>query len=443
MISCLKITAIRKILFVTVVRKIMFGFYCFNYLIPKKNNEIVGFVDYEKVNGILIPYKNDNVFIMCQYIKRKNNNINITFIRSNQFGGTKNKNIIKNKILYFWKQARARVILCKQPPSMNNFYNKSQYLICLGYFIPFKSDFFDIKRIEISYPQFFKENICAKKHKRTIKLFIESERYKKAIFDRTNFTYITASKFASRVIARSHGLPISSFLELGSPKSDIESHRSADIKRIFNLPSSITHILLYCPTYRDIYKHSTLSDIPKIANRIFGYEKEDQLGDFLIKNNIVIIIKLHKSFSFYRELEKYRSREGSLSYIDNCYFLDFEIEARENISIHDLFSQSDAMIADYSSISFDYLSYDKPIVYNIPDIEEYRQYRGFSYEPIENMMPGDKVSNLDEFKESLFKIASNKDSYKKERSKVLSVVNEVPKGKSQENIYKHIIHCFE
>lgn len=444
MIRGLKIAAIRKIFIVAVARKLMFVLYCFNYLVPKKNNEIVAFIDYEEADGVLVPYKNDNVFIVCEYIKKKGKYIDITFVRSGQFGGTKNKNLITDKFLFFWKQARASVILCKQPPSINNFYNKSQYLICLGYFIPFKNDLFDIEKIEVSYPQYFKENFCAKKHERTKKLLLESERYKKGSFDRTNLTYITASRFASKTIARSHGLPISSFIELGSPKSDIESHRSVNIRKIFNIHSSVTHIFLYCPTYRDIYKHSTLNDTPEAAHRIFGYANERQLSDFFVKNNIAIIIKLHKSFPFYRDLEKYRAKcDGGLPYIVHCHFLDFEIEARENISIHDLFSQSDGMIADYSSISFDYLSYDKPIIYNIPDIEEYRQYRGFSHEPIEDMMPGDKASTLDEFKKSLLKIVRNKDSYKKERAKVLSVVNEVPKGRSLENIYKHIIHCLK
>jgi CDP-glycerol glycerophosphotransferase (TagB/SpsB family) len=77
-----------------------------------------------------------------------------------------------------------------------------------------------------------------------------------------------------------------------------------------------------------------------------------------------------------------------------------------------------------------------PFIYNIPDIEE---YRGFSYEPIEEMMAGDKVKNIEEFKKSLLSIVHKKDKYKKEREKVYNMVNEIPKHKSSEYIFNYIM----
>ena len=108
----------------------------------------------------------------------------------------------------------------------------------------------------------------------------------------------------------------------------------------------------------------------------------------------------------------------------NCFILTSEIEKEYNIGIYNLFDISDAMIADYSSISFDYLLKNKPIFYNIFDIEEYRKYRGFSYEPIEDLMAGEKIKSKDEFLDCLEKFGNNyKDIYQEKRKKVNLLVN--------------------
>jgi CDP-glycerol glycerophosphotransferase (TagB/SpsB family) len=227
--------------------------------------------------------------------------------------------------------------------------------------------------------------------------------------------------------------------QVGLPKSDmVEGKKDINWVTIFNLDIKPKRVIVYTPTFRDIYIHKKLDDVDDYGQTIFGYLNEkEELEEFLVENNILLIIKLHKSFPFYRELEKLHIKEDK-SYFKNCYFLDFELEAKYDLSIYNLFEQSDAMIADYSSISFDYLPYDKHIIYNIPDIEEYRKYRGFSYEPIEEMMAGERVKSIDQLKAALLNVLKGKDRFPAERKRVISVVNEVPQGKALENIYKFI-----
>lgn len=47
----------------------------------------------------------------------------------------------------------------------------------------------------------------------------------------------------------------------------------------------------------------------------------------------------------------------------------------------------DLLITDYSSLAFDFMLLDRPIVYFVPDLDEYMHERGFYFEPLE-MMPG-------------------------------------------------------
>jgi CDP-glycerol glycerophosphotransferase (TagB/SpsB family) len=50
----------------------------------------------------------------------------------------------------------------------------------------------------------------------------------------------------------------------------------------------------------------------------------------------------------------------------------------------------DVLVTDYSSLAFDFMLLQRPIVYFVPDIDEYASYRGFYFRP-EEMMPGPLV----------------------------------------------------
>jgi CDP-glycerol glycerophosphotransferase (TagB/SpsB family) len=46
----------------------------------------------------------------------------------------------------------------------------------------------------------------------------------------------------------------------------------------------------------------------------------------------------------------------------------------------------DVLVTDYSSLAFDFMLLRQPIVYFVPDIDDYASYRGFYFRPDE-MMP--------------------------------------------------------
>jgi len=413
--------------------------YFINLFIKKKKNSIVAFIDYEVIDGKLVPYYSDNVYILSNYIAKHKKDIEITYIPSTQFGGKAGRFISKRKKLYFlYKRLNAKVILFKHPPHVSEYYTKEQHLIGLGYFIPFKADYWDFQKWYIFYANILKDEFDLEHCSQYRDEVLEHYTYSKSQFDKTNFTMITSSKYSAKTLARAHNWNEDVFKILGTLKSDKVKPVNVSISQIFNIEDSGQKVVLFTPTFRDIYIRNSIDEVDKQAQTVFGYENEkEELEDFLVENNILLIIKLHKSFPFYRELEKLHIKEDK-SYFKNCYFLDFELEAKYDLSIYNLFELSDAMIADYSSISFDYLPYAKPIIYNIPDIEDYREYRGFSYEPIGDLMAGEEVRSINEFKKSLKNIIENKDKYVLKRKKLQSFVNEVPEGKALNNIYKYM-----
>jgi len=53
------------------------------------------------------------------------------------------------------------------------------------------------------------------------------------------------------------------------------------------------------------------------------------------------------------------------------------------------------LITDYSSVAFDFMLLDRPILYYVPDLDDYRRVRGL-YFPPEEMMPGPLLKSPDE-----------------------------------------------
>ena len=64
-----------------------------------------------------------------------------------------------------------------------------------------------------------------------------------------------------------------------------------------------------------------------------------------------------------------------------------------------MLSVTDILISDYSSIFFDYLAGGKPVLFYIPDLEEYNNYRGLYMSPEE--LPGPALTTLDQVWQSI------------------------------------------
>ena len=70
-----------------------------------------------------------------------------------------------------------------------------------------------------------------------------------------------------------------------------------------------------------------------------------------------------------------------LSEADSAIFLHSEDDLNAYLPL------CDVLITDYSSVAFDFMLLDRPILYFVPDLAEYRRGRGLYFEP-EEMMPG-------------------------------------------------------
>ena len=86
--------------------------------------------------------------------------------------------------------------------------------------------------------------------------------------------------------------------------------------------------------------------------------------------------------------------------------------------MYPLFRHSDVLITDYSSIFFDYLLLDRPIIHFAADLDSYRfRDRGFSYR-FEDVRCGPVCSNLSSLMGQLARLEEGDKEYAQTRARV-------------------------
>ncbi len=110
----------------------------------------------------------------------------------------------------------------------------------------------------------------------------------------------------------------------------------------------------------------------------------------------------------------------------------------KEIDLYEILPDVDVLITDYSSIYFDFLLLDRPIVFINNDIKEYINARGLLLNPYDFWTPGFKVDTQRDLEEKLMLSINHPDYYKKERETVKSIMFEVENNKSREKIWEII-----
>ncbi|MGN8218723.1 CDP-glycerol glycerophosphotransferase family protein [Halococcus morrhuae DSM 1307] len=148
-------------------------------------------------------------------------------------------------------------------------------------------------------------------------------------------------------------------------------------------------VLLYLPTYHAATEQYVLDhiDLPT-------------LDEFLLGIDAYLLVKLHPS----------ERLDTDFTAFDRLIPLPGTADA------YSILPKTDALITDYSSVYFDYLLLDKPIVFYPFDLDDYRSKRGF-YLDYEAVTPGPIASDFDELCSSIETVLDN-DEHAAERKAV-------------------------
>jgi len=179
--------------------------------------------------------------------------------------------------------------------------------------------------------------------------------------------------------------------------------------------------ILYAPTHRKQgkVKESNMLYIPSEKELI-------KINNFSKQHNIQFFIKLH----FYdRDKLPQNMNYSNIFVIEDT--LDFDIQEE--------LLKTDLLITDYSSIYFDYLLLDRPVIFSAFDLEEYEREDQGIYEPLGKIAAGPIAKSWDEVLEWITKLKENPELYKEEREVIKNRFHKYQDGRSCERVYKEII----
>ena len=202
---------------------------------------------------------------------------------------------------------------------------------------------------------------------------------------------ISANSFMTKIFKESYRLEHiyeGTLIEEGHPRNDllIHAHRDEMLKRFEEYGVKVDQnkkIILYAPTWKGA---STLQ--PVMETDKYFKVRENILNN-VDKSRYQVLIKPHQAV--YKKLTAEERRCG--------VFIPATMDTNEILSAVDL------LISDYSSIVFDYLLTDRPVLFYIPDIADYADNRGIYFKPEE--LPGPATEDLNE----IINWINNIDSY--------------------------------
>lgn len=215
----------------------------------------------------------------------------------------------------------------------------------------------------------------------------------------------------------------------GQPRNDYLLKKENKLKHLLediNL-KEYKKVILYAPTFKS---GKGRTDGITDNNKFIDIENYNEAGliEFLKKENYLLLLKLHPF------------EEKNLKYIDSKYIKILRSSDMKNkcISLNEILNSIDLLITDYSSIYFDYLILNKPILFIDTDIKQYSKKRGFLLDKSEFWRPGPIIKDYKRFIIETNRLLEEDSYYRKERDLINSMVNKYNDDKSSERIFKKI-----
>ncbi|PAY14684.1 CDP-glycerol--glycerophosphate glycerophosphotransferase [Bacillus sp. 7705b] len=198
-----------------------------------------------------------------------------------------------------------------------------------------------------------------------------TESYKKNfVREASNWDYlISPNQYSSEIFVRAFRFN-KKLIETGYPRNDILYQENnitviKDVKSKLNIPLS-KKVILYAPTWRD-------NKFYRKGRYKFDLDLDLSMLQEALGEEYVIILRMHYLVAENFDLGKYKG-----------FVFDFSLYE----DIRDLYLISDLLITDYSSVFFDYANLKRPMLFFVPDLEEYRDnLRGFYFD-FEKEAPG-------------------------------------------------------
>ena len=238
---------------------------------------------------------------------------------------------------------------------------------------------------------------------------------------------ISYSPFYTTLLNACIGVNSEKFVITGAPRNDflLLSNGVENLRKLTGRSIGKSKIVFFLPTFRKGFLNRTEG---VFLNGVFGIGEDlNELNNFLEQNDIVLIFKPHPMEErFFKDFP----RSDRIIFIRNS---DLE---KNRIDLYELLNAADLLITDYSSVYFDFLLLNRPIIFIPRDLDEYRKTRGLLLEPYELWTPGPKVLNQKDLFKEILKSLSDPDYYADERERLKNLVHYYQDADSSKRVWE-------
>lgn len=250
----------------------------------------------------------------------------------------------------------------------------------------------------------------------------DKTKWAKFPFLKDKFRYVISPSLESvRPFASAFKVPEEDVLVTGYPRNDVLLRKPGARPAIINSLGSDgppEKVILYAPTFRD----SNMSSL-----QIFESFDTDKMNELLDTHGAILVIKAHLLVArSFQELDLTSDR--------------IRVATPDDIpDLNPFFPHVDILITDYSSMFFDFLLLDRPIVFAPFDLESYLKKDREMYYDYDRITPGPKAHNWPDVISCLEEALRTPQLFGNERAEVRKRFNQYCDDKSSERLYRQIL----
>lgn len=248
-----------------------------------------------------------------------------------------------------------------------------------------------------------------------------------------NVDYISSySKLFNEIMNRCICIDEKKYVITGAQRNDFLFYADGrqNIQKIFRENYEGKNIIFYMPTYRHTIRGNR-TEGNKTWDNLFDFNEFyiNEFCEFLEDNNCVLFVKLHPA-----EEKAFVDKVPSTR---NIKLITNDLLASRGIDLYETLNAVDILITDYSSVYFDLLLLDTPLIFTPVDYEKYEHDRGFLL-PYEEWTPGPKCTSQERLQEEILMYLKDKRYYMRERKSVLIETHTYLDGNSCKRTWEFI-----
>lgn len=258
----------------------------------------------------------------------------------------------------------------------------------------------------------------------------QDEEYYKQARQKIDFLLVP-SEFSKLIFSSVFNMNPQRVLPLGYPRDEylLNTDGNANLQKMTERDlKKFNKIIFYLPTFRKGCNRKDSNNIFESNILNIDSYNEEELLEFLEKNNFLLVVKKHPA-----EINNFNDIKSP--YI---LLLDEEEMKKKDITIYEILNAADLLIADYSSVYVEFLMLEKPVLFFHKDINEYTKNRGLILQDTNVWFPGPKALNFNDFSSEIIKLLNDAEYYKKERKDFRDIMF----NKDISNISKDIFEYF-